>query len=121
MEADHWLWAEPCLEDIYICSYMPTLSALIRGRQMMKARMTHSFVVIGQPQPGVGLGKALTAVDGELELVRTLGSMTTNPTTLSGDEATRAGVLNALQRNTWVHIAAIASRTESSLVIHTSP
>ncbi|KAG2341466.1 hypothetical protein BDR05DRAFT_440935, partial [Suillus weaverae] len=29
---------EPCLEDLYICSYTPTLSALIRSRQMMKRR-----------------------------------------------------------------------------------
>ncbi|KAG2335496.1 TPR-like protein, partial [Suillus weaverae] len=38
---------EPCLEDIYICSYTPTLSALIRSRQMMKKRVTPSFVAIG--------------------------------------------------------------------------
>ncbi|KAG2032123.1 hypothetical protein BDR03DRAFT_61641 [Suillus americanus] len=29
---------ELCLEDVYICSYTPTLSALIRSRQMMKTR-----------------------------------------------------------------------------------
>ncbi|KAG1869918.1 CHAT domain-containing protein [Suillus subluteus] len=80
---------ELCLEDVYICSYTPTLSALIRSRQMMKKRQ----------------GKALLTVDSELELVRKLVPTTVNPTTLSGDDATRAGALNALERNTWVHLA----------------
>ncbi|KAG1862744.1 CHAT domain-containing protein [Suillus subalutaceus] len=96
---------ELCLEDVYICSYTPTLSALIRSRQMMKKRATPSFVVIGQSSPGAGQGKALLTVDSELELVRKLVPATANTTTLSGDDATRAGALNALQRNAWVHLA----------------
>ncbi|KAG1862742.1 CHAT domain-containing protein [Suillus subalutaceus] len=96
---------ELCLEDVYICSYTPTLSALIRSRQMMKKRATPSFVVIGQSSPGAGQGKALLTVDSELELVRKLVPTTANPTTLSGDDATRAGALDALQCNTWVHLA----------------
>ncbi|KIK41946.1 hypothetical protein CY34DRAFT_12689 [Suillus luteus UH-Slu-Lm8-n1] len=75
---------EPCLEDLYICSYTPTLSA---------------------GQPGAGKGKALLAVDSELELVRKLIHATANRTTISGDAATRAGALEALQKNTWVHLA----------------
>ncbi|KAG1882647.1 hypothetical protein F4604DRAFT_1953238 [Suillus subluteus] len=43
---------EPCLEDLNICSYPPTISALIRGRQMMKTHATPSFATIGQSQPG---------------------------------------------------------------------
>ncbi|KAG2112716.1 CHAT domain-containing protein [Suillus discolor] len=96
---------EPCLEDIYICSYTPTLSALIRSRQLMKKRVPPSFVAIGQGQPGAGKGKALLAVDSELELVHQLVPATANRTTISGDEATRAGALSALQQNTWVHLA----------------
>ncbi|KAG1778844.1 CHAT domain-containing protein [Suillus placidus] len=96
---------EPCLEDIYICSYTPTLSALIRSRQMMKKRVTLSFVAIGQGQPGAGKGKALSAVDSELELVHELVPATANRTTISGDAATRAGALEALEENTWVHLA----------------
>jgi len=45
---------ELCLEDVYICSYTPTLSALIRSRQMMKKHVTPSFVAIGQSSPGAG-------------------------------------------------------------------
>ncbi|KAG2364139.1 hypothetical protein BDR07DRAFT_1608411 [Suillus spraguei] len=63
---------EPCLEDLYICSYTPTLSALVRSRQSMKTRITPSFATIGQGQPGAGRGKALLAVDSELELVQKL-------------------------------------------------
>ncbi|KAG1771926.1 CHAT domain-containing protein [Suillus placidus] len=96
---------EPCLEDLYVCSYTPTLSALIRSRQMMKKRVTPSFVAIGQGQPGAGKGKALSAVDSELELVHKLVPTTANHTTISGDAATRAGALQALEGNTWVHLA----------------
>ncbi|KAG2094839.1 CHAT domain-containing protein [Suillus discolor] len=96
---------EPCLEDLYICSYTPTLSALIRSRQLMKRRVSPSFVAIGQGQPGAGKGKALLAVDSELELVHKLVPATANRTTISGDAATRAGALEALQQNTWVHLA----------------
>ncbi|KAG1850111.1 CHAT domain-containing protein [Suillus tomentosus] len=97
---------EPCLEDLYICSYTPTLSALIRSRQLMKKRsVSPSFVAIGQGQPGAGKGKALLAVDSELEFVHKLVPATANRITISGDEATRAGALEALQQNTWVHLA----------------
>ncbi|KAG1816835.1 CHAT domain-containing protein [Suillus subaureus] len=96
---------EPCLEDLYICSYTPTLSALVRSRQLMKKRVSPSFVTIGQGQPGAGKGKELLAVDSELELVHKLIPATANRTTISGDAATRAGALEALQQNTWVHLA----------------
>ncbi|KAG1827878.1 CHAT domain-containing protein [Suillus variegatus] len=96
---------EPCLEDLYICSYTPTLSALVRSRQIMKRRVTPSFMTIGQGQPGAGKGKALLAVDSELELVHKLVPATARHTTISGDAATRAGALEALQQSTWVHLA----------------
>jgi hypothetical protein len=88
---------EPCLEDIYVCSYTPTLSALVRSRQTMKKRVPPSFVAIGQGQPGAGKGKALLAVDSELELVRELVPATANRSTISGDAATRAGALKAVE------------------------
>ncbi|KAG1776806.1 CHAT domain-containing protein [Suillus placidus] len=96
---------ELCLEDVYICSYTPTLSALIRSRQMMKTRVTPSFAAIGQSEPGAGQGEALLTIDSELELVCKLVRATANATTLSGDDATRTGALDALQENTWVHLA----------------
>ncbi|KAG1823705.1 CHAT domain-containing protein [Suillus subaureus] len=96
---------EPCLEDLYICSYTPTLSALVRSRQMMKSRVAPSFATIGQGQPGAGKGKALLAVDSELELVQKLVPAMATRTAISGDAATRAGALEALEENTWVHLA----------------
>ncbi|KAG2041183.1 CHAT domain-containing protein [Suillus americanus] len=96
---------EPCLEDLYICSYTPTLSALIRARQTIKTHASPSFAAIGQSQPGAGQGKVLPAVDGELKLVHKLVSPNVKFTNISGDEATQAGALEALRRNTWVHLA----------------
>ncbi|KAG1724197.1 CHAT domain-containing protein [Suillus paluster] len=97
---------ELSLEDIFICSYTPTLSALIRSRQAMKTHQTSpSFVAIGQSQPGAGQGMALATVDSELELVHKRVPPNVNFSTLSGDEATQAGALDALRRNTWVHLA----------------
>ncbi|KAG1759636.1 hypothetical protein EDD22DRAFT_1051990 [Suillus occidentalis] len=86
---------EPCLEDLYVCSYTPTLSALVRSRQLMKKRVTSSFVTIGQGQPGAGKGKALLAVDSELELVHKLVPATASHNTISGDAATRADIPHA--------------------------
>ncbi|KAG1864407.1 CHAT domain-containing protein [Suillus subluteus] len=95
---------EPCLEDLYICSYTPTLSALVRSRRMMKNCVAPSFAIIEQGQPGAGKGKALLAVDSELELVHKLVPATANHTIISGDATTRACTLEALQ-NTWVHLS----------------
>ncbi|KAG2108043.1 uncharacterized protein F5147DRAFT_761162 [Suillus discolor] len=84
---------ESCLEDLYIYSYTPTLSP-----QMMKERITLSFVAIRQGQSGAGKGKALLAVDSE-------PPATAKRTTIYGDAATRAGALRALEDNTWAHLA----------------
>jgi CHAT domain-containing protein len=71
----------------------------------MKKRVPPSFVAIGQGPAGDGHGKALLAVVSDLELVHKLVPVTANRTTISGDAATRAGALEALQQNTWVHLA----------------
>ncbi|KAG1763789.1 CHAT domain-containing protein [Suillus occidentalis] len=96
---------EPCLEDIYICSYTPTLSALVRARQTMTTRVSPSFVAIGQDQSSAGQGTVLAAVDSELELVHKHVPPNVKFTHLSGDEATQANALEALRCNTWVHLA----------------
>ncbi|KAG2146823.1 hypothetical protein DEU56DRAFT_978674 [Suillus clintonianus] len=51
---------ELCLEDIYICSYAPTLLALIRAQHTMKKHVP----------PGAAYGKVLATVDSELKLVK---------------------------------------------------
>jgi CHAT domain-containing protein len=70
----------------------------------MKKRVHPSFVAIGQGQPRAGKSKELLAVDSEIELVRKLVPETINRTTISGDAATRAGALQGLEENTWVHL-----------------
>jgi CHAT domain-containing protein len=45
------------------------------------------------------------AVDSKLELVNKLVPATVNCTTISSDATTRAGALEALQQNTWMHLA----------------
>ncbi|KAG2134515.1 CHAT domain-containing protein [Suillus clintonianus] len=72
---------------------------------MMKNCVPPSFVAVGQGQPGGGKGKALLAVDSELDLVHKLVPATVNRSTISGDAATRAGALEALEQITWVHLA----------------
>ncbi|KAG2142431.1 CHAT domain-containing protein [Suillus clintonianus] len=96
---------EACLEDIFICSYTPTLSALIRSRQRMETCVTQTFAAIGQGEPGAGQGNVLPAVNIELELVREHIPPNIKFTNLSKDEATQAGALDALRLNTWVHLA----------------
>ncbi|KAG1719232.1 CHAT domain-containing protein [Suillus lakei] len=109
---------ELCLEDIYICSYTPTPSALIRSRQTNEdacdpvvSRRSDKV------QPGAGQGTMLAAVDSELELVRKLVHPHVNFTRLSGDEATQAGALEALRRNTWVHLACHGKQDHKPLTL----
>ncbi|KAG2361543.1 hypothetical protein BDR07DRAFT_1409531, partial [Suillus spraguei] len=76
---------------------------------LMKKRVPPSWA-IGQGQPRAGESKELLAVDSEIELVRKLVPATARPatvnrTTISGDAATRAGALQALENNNWVHLA----------------
>ncbi|KAG0691457.1 CHAT domain-containing protein [Suillus ampliporus] len=84
----------------------------------MKHHVSPSFVAIGQGEPGAGQGEALLAVESELELVSKLVPATANPTTLSGAAATRASALEALQNNTWVHLACHATDREQPYNSH---
>ncbi|KAG1753593.1 CHAT domain-containing protein [Suillus paluster] len=81
-----------CLEDIYVCSYTPTLSALIRSRQTME---THAQ----------GKGRRLPLLTIELAFVHKFLPPNIKFTRLSGDKATQAGALEALRCNSWVHLA----------------
>ncbi|KAG1731529.1 uncharacterized protein EDB91DRAFT_1154426, partial [Suillus paluster] len=76
------------LENIYVCSYTPTLSALIRARQTMKNQIAPSFVAIGHSKSEHGVGPSARGP---------------TATILHSNEATKSGVLEALRHNTWVH------------------
>ncbi|KAG2066888.1 hypothetical protein BDR04DRAFT_1120822 [Suillus decipiens] len=60
-------------------------------------------IISGQPR--AGKSKELLAVDCEVQLVRKLVPATVNRATISGDAATRAGALQALEENNWMHLA----------------
>ncbi|KAG1773603.1 hypothetical protein EV702DRAFT_1048166 [Suillus placidus] len=73
--------------------------------EAMTTRVTPSFVAIRQDRPSTGQGMVLAAVDSELELVHKYVPPNVKFTHLSGEEATQASTLEALQCNTWVHLA----------------
>ncbi|KAG8214370.1 hypothetical protein J3R82DRAFT_9359 [Butyriboletus roseoflavus] len=92
------------LSDIYVSSYTPTLSALIRSRSKRNAQQgVPSFVSIGQPNsPGHIL---LASVRKELDLLRRVLSKSVRFTNLSDEAATREAALTALSTHTYAHLA----------------
>ncbi|KAG1900928.1 CHAT domain-containing protein [Suillus fuscotomentosus] len=97
------------MPNIYISSYTPTLSALIRSRRQNASKVasnTPSFVSIGQSKPNSGSReKELKAVGAELELVKSLVPASMTCSEVSGDEGTVSGAIQALKTNSWVHLA----------------
>ena len=92
------------LSDVYVSSYTPTLSALIRSRNKQNAQQgLPSFVSIGQPNSaGYDL---LVSVRQELDLVRQLLPEAVQFTELSDEAATREAALTALRTHTFAHLA----------------
>ncbi|KAG1770935.1 CHAT domain-containing protein [Suillus occidentalis] len=84
------------MPNIYVSSYTPTLSALIRSRRQNASKVasiTPSFVSIGQSKPNSKSGeRELEAVGAELELIKSLV-----PPSI--------GATQALKTNSWVHLA----------------
>ncbi|KAH7889176.1 CHAT domain-containing protein [Phlebopus sp. FC_14] len=99
---------EPNLDRIYVSSYTPTLSALIRARAnlqttpIMSAPET-SFLAIGQSNPTHG--RPLVAVEQELNLVEDMCPPSMGFTRAQGEEATDTLVLEALRTHAWAHFA----------------
>jgi CHAT domain-containing protein len=99
------------LSHFYISSYIPTLAELIRARQQVSrdAAIQH-FVAIGQANPDGA--KVLRCVDAELSVVtqRLAHILSSVPpvlsfTQLADSDATVDGVVDALSRNHWLHLA----------------
>ncbi|KAF8548089.1 hypothetical protein OG21DRAFT_1599543 [Imleria badia] len=92
------------LSDVYVSSYTPTLSALIRSRNKRNAQQgVPSFVSIGQPDSaGYNL---LVTVRQELDLVRQLLPESVRFTELTDEAATREAALTALRTHTFAHLA----------------
>ncbi|KAG1845283.1 CHAT domain-containing protein [Suillus subalutaceus] len=89
------------IPNVYVSSYTPTLSALIRSRRQNASKVapnTPSFVSIGQSKPNSRSGeRELEAVEAELELVKSLVPPSMSCSEVSGDEGTVSGAIQALK------------------------
>ncbi|KAI6126703.1 hypothetical protein F5141DRAFT_1209982 [Pisolithus sp. B1] len=94
---------EANLNQIYVSSYAPTLAALVKSRRgMQQEQEPRSFSAISQADlPTAYLAGAVS----EANLVKTLIPGPTSFVHLSGQEATRKRVLEALKRHDWVYSA----------------
>ena len=85
--------------DIYICSYTPTLSALIQSRNRdsgSRSSVRPSILLVAQPDP------SLPTVGGEIQVIQQLD---TEVTSLISEDATPAAVIDGFQRHQFVHFA----------------
>ena len=99
---------QPTLPDLYISSYTPTLTALIRARQTRPLDPSmdqdqHRFLVVGQAQaPGQ---RELVSVNTELSSIsQRMGSVATL-TCIQDQDATIAKVVEEFKKNEFVHLA----------------
>jgi CHAT domain-containing protein len=85
--------------DLYICSYTPTLSALIQSRNRdigSRSSGRPSLLLVAQPDP------TLPTVEGEIQVVRALD---TEVTSLISGAATPATVIDGFRHHRFVHFA----------------
>ncbi|KAG2150205.1 CHAT domain-containing protein [Suillus bovinus] len=94
------------LSQLYISSYTPSLTALIKARASRDRPTSVPFVAIGQNRPA-GVSFTLDAVEPELELVRKLlpPPPTVSFSKITSVDATKSRALCALRENTWFHLA----------------
>ena len=85
--------------DLYICSYTPTLSALIQSRNRhsgLRSSGRPSILLVAQPDP------SLPTVGGEIQVVQALD---TEVTSLISEAATPTTVINGFRHHGFVHFA----------------
>ena len=85
--------------DLYICSYTPSLTALIQSRNRDSGSRSSdhpSVLLVAQPDP------SLPTVGGEIQVVQALD---TEVTSLISDKATPAAVLDGFHHHRFVHFA----------------
>ncbi|KAG1824870.1 CHAT domain-containing protein [Suillus subaureus] len=114
------------LSHIYISSYTPTLTTLVRARQRVSRDASpQHFVAIGQGNPD--RGRELKCVTPELAVVaQRLQPVVSSFTSLEDSDATVRGALDALNHNQWLHLAChgVPNRTqpfESSFAMRDGP
>ncbi|KAG0700837.1 CHAT domain-containing protein [Suillus ampliporus] len=91
---------------LYISSYTPSLTALIKARRSHDRSLPVSFAAIGQNHPP-GHEFPLTCVEPELNLVQSLlpPSPTVSFTKVTSVESTKSAALRTLRDNHWIHFA----------------
>ncbi|KAF8258359.1 CHAT domain-containing protein [Lactarius quietus] len=84
--------------DLYICSYTPTLSALIQSRNRDGSQFSNrpSLLLVAQPDP------TLPTVGGEIQVVQALK---TEVNSLLSEAATPAAVIDGFRHHQFVHFA----------------
>ncbi|OJA20351.1 hypothetical protein AZE42_10538 [Rhizopogon vesiculosus] len=94
------------LSNLYISSYTPSLTALIRARRSRDRSQTVSFAAIGQNRPA-GATFTLQSVESELDLVQKLVPSVSNVsfTKVTSVESTKSVALRTLRDNHWLHLA----------------
>ncbi|KAG1728532.1 CHAT domain-containing protein [Suillus paluster] len=98
---------EKGLPNLYISSYTPTLSALLRCQKPRHApndKNPPQFLAIGQAEPAGGFAQ-LETVDRELDSIQRILSPAIPMTRMTGENATRAQSLHAIHSSSWVHLA----------------
>ena len=94
------------LPDLYVSSYTPTLTALIRARQHDPSNSTTQqkrFLAIGQANTSVEA--ELLPVGAELDTVRQRVDSLATFTRIDGEESCISRVVEELGKNEWVHLA----------------
>ena len=85
------------LPDLYISSYITTLSSLIKARSNTSCQfVVPKLLVVGQP------GETLPSVQAEIDDLQQLGGFVD---VLVGTEASRDQVLSGLHQHSWAHFA----------------
>ncbi|KAH9052213.1 CHAT domain-containing protein [Lactarius vividus] len=85
--------------DLYICSYTPTLSALIQSRNRDSGSLSSdrpSILLVAQPDP------SLPTVEGEVKVIQRLE---TDVTSLISEAATSTSIIDGFQHHRFVHFA----------------
>ena len=84
--------------DLYVSSYTPTLGALIVSRASVTqtSNLSPSLLMVGQPD------EYIQGVKGEMDVIRAVGIPLAE---LISDQATRATVIQGLQKHQLVHFA----------------
>ncbi|KAH9173087.1 CHAT domain-containing protein [Lactarius sanguifluus] len=91
---------ERYFSDLYICSYTPTLSALIESREPSSRALDRPPILLVAEFDVPDSGESLSEVCEDVEVIQALDTPVTG---LISKDATRAAVLKALQSHRFVH------------------